>query len=206
MPATGAARGGALDSGWAAAGAAVATIVAKFAAVEDAFDDPLEPATTAAIQVRAILATIGTTDVVAIAVARISARWMALPIALVAFAAATVLKGFAAELRRVPATVTATAFATRVAIVATAADQTIDNTMLVMPAMRTAVGDHEDTNDDSKPSNSRYEHRELPPGRNLERCERWARLVPRGRSTTLIANRSKTTAGSRTLMFSGPLE
>lgn len=171
MAASGAALGSTVAGSTTAAGATVATFVTEVTAVEDTFDDALEAAVTAAIQVAAILTRIGAADVVPVAVARISTRRMAFPIAVVEFAATAILIGVAAELRRVAAAVASVAtagIATSVAIIAAAADQTIHHAMLMVPAMRTPVGDHENPDDDSEPSELMHEHRELPPGRNLE--------------------------------------
>lgn len=139
---------------------------------------------TAAVQVSAILAATGTANIVAVAIAGVSTRRVALPIAMIIFAAATALIDFAAELRRVAATVmlgvaaSATGIATGVAIIATAADETIHHAVFLVAAMATAVGGEENSDDDGETSKLMCKHGELPPG-NLEPRNRWKRLSER---------------------------
>jgi len=142
--------------------------------VEDVFDKALEPAVTAAVQVVTVLTGIGAADVVAVAIAGISTWRVALPIAVIKLAATAVLIDFAAELRGMAAavmTVAAVAITAGITIVATAADETIHHAMFVMPAMRAAIRDGQNSDDDRDASKLRHEHRELPPG-NLERRTR----------------------------------
>jgi len=181
-----AARAALLGTTAAAVAARGATFVAIVATVAHVFQEAFESAKATAIQVPTVLAAIGAAGVVAVAIARIS-RWrVTLPIAVIGFAAGSTLIDFAAELRRVPETTTfATAASTAavaagIAIIATAADETIHHPVFVVAAMATAIGDNENPADDSETSELMHEHGELPPG-NLEPRNRWKRL-PHGGS------------------------
>jgi hypothetical protein len=91
----------------------------------------------------AVLAAIGAARVVTVAIAGISARRMALPIAVIGFAARRTPIGFAAKDGRVAELMTAARFATGVAIVAMTADETIHHAVFVVTAMGTAVSGNE---------------------------------------------------------------
>lgn len=67
--------------------------------VAHAFEEALESAEAAAVQVTAVLATVGAAGVVAVAITRICAGRVAFPIAMIEFATAATLIDFAAELR-----------------------------------------------------------------------------------------------------------
>jgi hypothetical protein len=198
-----AATGAAAGSTTLAARAATIAAATVVAFVEDAREEAFETAVAAAIQMAAALAGIGAAGVVAVAIAGIGTGRMALPIAVIQFAAAAALINFAAELWSTkhlftdmtldPTFVTAAAAAvaaTAAAIVAaaatapaagvatTAAKETINNSRFAGAAMTTAIGNHEKSAEDGQTNKLVREHGELPPG-NLERRNRWKRLSRR---------------------------
>lgn len=198
MAAAGATAGSTTARGTAVAAAAI------IAAVEAALEKALEAAVASLVQVPAALAAIGAANVVSIAIAGISTGRVALPIAVIQFAAATTLVDFAAELRSTDhlfmdmffqstamvataAAVVATATTARAAGIATTAiaaaapKETINQPRFAMTAMTTAIGDEEQTADNGQTSKHVREHGELPPG-NLERQNRWKRLHALARS------------------------
>jgi hypothetical protein len=116
--------GGAALRSTAAVAARGATFVAVITAVAHALEEALESAVAAFVQVSAILAAIGAAGVVAIAIAGIGTWRVALPVAMICFAAGATLIGFAAEHGCVPATAMSatTASAASITIIATAAN------------------------------------------------------------------------------------
>jgi hypothetical protein len=193
------------------------------AAVQAAFEEALESAEAAVIQVAAALAAIRAARVVAVAIARIGTRRVAFPIAVIEFAAAAVLVDFAAELRRTKMMVnlvaesaamaarTAARFAAamptargaaRVAWLTTMiAKETIDQARLaVLTAMMAAVSNQQQAANNGQTSKLMRKHRELPPG-NLERRYRRKRLAWRAIGRSQRAN-DQTTKSTNT----GPLK
>jgi hypothetical protein len=141
LSATCATAGGTLTRGTATL--ARIALIAMMAAMVKAMQESLQPAEAAPVQVATVLARIRAADVVAVAIAGIGTRRVALPIAVIEFAAAAALIRFASELRRITATVAAACIAGRTTIITAAANQTVHHTVLVMPTVGTTIRDDE---------------------------------------------------------------